>query len=219
MSQGSGSKTKPKRKEDRLAEQRRRFLALLATAGGVATAASLAPWTEFLLSSIIKGGEETRQQIRLPDSRIASIANTPINTAATFVYPRTGDPVADAEPFRRFQLIRLSKENGGEASDPSALRAYSMICVHLWCLWDYKPERVPEGEDTLGSIECPCHGSKYRPIDGLAVAGPAFLQTAPNNALARLSLEVDDDGQIWVLPPVWNVNDNGVVGFGRYIER
>ena len=231
MSHGDKLTRKPKRKEDRIAAQRRKFLSLLAAAGGVATVASMAPWAEFMLSSIIKGGDEGRQQIRLPlpDGRTPSVELEPKgvqkknkflpNTHGTFVYPRTGDPVADSEPFRRFQLIRLHPDLGGDAEDVSAFRAYSMICVHLWCLWDYYSDRMPKGSQTSGSIECPCHGSKYNPVDGVAVAGPASLQTPPNNALAQLTLDVNDDNTLVVVPPVWNVNENGVVGFGRYVNR
>ena len=219
MSQGGPPKPKPKRRDELRDEKRRNFLKLFAVIGGVTATASVAPWTEFLLSSIIKGTEEGRQKILLPDGRLASVDSVPTNSSATFVYPRSGDPIADAEPFRRFQLIRLNPELGGNADDATAFRAYSMICVHLWCLWDYYSDRIPKNENIAGSIECPCHGSKYSPFNGLAVEGPASMQTAPNNALPSLSLEVDSDGALWVLPPVWNVNENGVVGFGRYVKR
>ena len=202
------------RKRRRAEEQRRRFLKLLVTVGGVSAIASVAPWTEFLLSTIIRPPAVTQgsQRIRLPDARIATIDNVSPDTSATFVYPRSGDPIADAEPLRMFQLIRLPKERGGGVDDASAFRAYSNVCVHLWCPWSYA--RRPNGKSAL---LCPCHGSKYRPADGLAVAGPASLQTPPNNVLPRLCLEVDDAGTVWVLPPVWTVNRNGVIGFGRYI--
>ncbi|KAF6241944.1 (2Fe-2S)-binding protein, partial [Nitrosopumilus sp. b1] len=26
------------------------------------------------------------------------------------------------------------------------------------------------------------------------------------------------DGSMWILPPTWGVNQNGVVGFGRYLS-
>ena len=65
--------------------------------------------------------------------------------------------------------------------------------------------------------ECPCHGSMYDPLTGMAFAGPASLQSPPSNVLAKLDLEVDNDGNIWIKPPNWSVNGNGIVGFGRFI--
>ena len=204
------SKTRhSKNREERLNSKRRMFLTVLATMGGVATAATFAPWTQFLWDSIVKGGDLIRDKIRFADGRTANVDNVPINSASTFVYPRTGDPIADAEPFRRFQLIRLHKDLGGDQESPKAFRAYSMICVHLWCLWDYKAER--------NRIECPCHGSMYDVETGLAFQGPAALQQPPNNALPELSLRVDEEGNLWVKPPLWDTKNNGVVGYGRYV--
>jgi len=191
-------------------KSRRRFLKFLATTGGALALAPYVPWGEFL-KPIVGTPPAERQRLILANGIAASTSNIPVNTAAVFVYPRTGDPKLDAEPFRRYQLIRLPKEQGGDANDASAFRAYSMICVHLWCLWDYKPARA--------RLECPCHGSIYDPLSGLAVAGPAALQTPPNNALPNLDLEVDSSGAIWILPQRSGVDGNGIVGFGRRVRR
>ena len=66
--------------------------------------------------------------------------------------------------------------------------------------------------------ECPCHGSMYNPVTGTAFVGPASLQAPPSNTLARLTLETDADGFLWISPAKWNVNENGVVGYGRLIK-
>jgi cytochrome b6-f complex iron-sulfur subunit len=47
---------------------------------------------------------------------------------------------------------------------PAGFYALSSICTHLGCITQWKPE------DHL--IECPCHGSKFKP-SGVKVAGPA----------------------------------------------
>ena len=86
-----------------------------------------------------------------------------------------------------------------------------MVCLHLWCLWKYWPE---EGRKRG---ECPCHGSMYDPTTGTAFAGPASLQAAPSNTLAQLNFDTDADGFLWVLPPTWGVNANGVIGYGRLV--
>jgi len=187
---------------------RRDFLKYITVVGGILTIIPIIPFGSYL--SYRGEVKEELQRIMLRDGTFANVKDFPINSAATFAYPRTGDPVRDSEPFRQFVLIRLPKEMGGDKEDPSAFRAYSNICVHLWCLWRYAPQRY--------QLECPCHASIYRLDDGLAIKGPAALQTPPQNALPKLDLDVDDKGFLVVKPPVWDVNANGVVGFGRYIK-
>ena len=115
------------------------------------------------------------------------------------------------EIVESFAEFEGAVELGGDKQDVSAFRAYSMICLHLWCLWKYWPE---EGRKRG---ECPCHGSMYDPTTGTAFAGPASLQAPPSNTLPNLDFEADVDGFMYVLPPTWGVNKNGVVGYGRFV--
>jgi len=32
-----------------------------------------------------------------------------------------------------------------------------------------------------------------------------------------MDLEIDSQGNMWVKPPNWSVNGNGIVGFGRFL--
>jgi Rieske Fe-S protein len=144
----------------------------------------------------------------------ANIHTVPINTSEVITYPSTGDAALDAEAFRKWQFIRLPKEFGGEKDEISSFRVFSMICLHLWCLWDYKGQD-PVYPRNVGA--CPCHGSVYDPRSGKAIAGPASVQSAPSNVLPKLDLEVDTDGLLWIHPPKLNINDNGVIGYGRYV--
>jgi Rieske Fe-S protein len=153
-----------------------------------------------------------KAKVILPDDTHANVNTFPVNHAEVITYPKTGDSVLDEEAFRKWQFIRLSSELGGDAKDVSAFRAYSMVCLHLWCLWKYWPE---EGRKRG---ECPCHGSMYNPLTGTAFVGPASLQAPPSNTLARLTLEADADGFLWISPAKWNVNENGVVGYGRFVK-
>jgi len=40
----------------------------------------------------------------------------------------------------------------------------------------------------------------------------------PSNTLPKLNFELDADGFLWILPPIWGVNDNGVIGYGRFVK-
>ncbi len=191
---------------------RRDFLRLMA-AGGVAIAfAPMIPFGNYMPNP--KNENLGREKVILPDGTHANINSFPVNHAEVITYPRTGDPAFDAEAFRKWQLIRLPTELGGEKLSTSAFRVYSNICVHLWCLWEYKTISATR---TKNQIECPCHGSAYDPLTGISTKGPASVQAAPSNALPKLDLEADSDGYLFILPPKWGVNENGVVGYGRFL--
>ena len=192
---------------------RRDFLKLIAAAGTGLAFAPFIPFGNFMPNpnqAILE-----KVPLILPSTNAqANIRAVKINTSEVVTYPATGDPALDAEAFRKWQFIRLPEELGGAKNDVSALRVYSMICLHLWCLWDYKGQD-PINPRNVGA--CPCHGSEYDPRNGKAIAGPASVQAAPSNVLPKLDLEVDTYGLLWILPPKLNVNNNGVVGYGRYV--
>ncbi len=161
---------------------RRSFIqAILATVSGLL---AIAPFSEIVRYLRSRGSAGAVRQ------KIANINDLPPNNRLVFTYPVTGDPERDKDPFRKFLLIKLPD---------GTLKAYSMVCVHLWCLVDYKPERR--------QIECPCHGSIYDPETGVAFKGPAAAQ--PNKTLPEVKLEIDENGDIYAVGVV------GVIGYGR----
>lgn len=189
---------------------RRDFLKLMAAAGTIMTFTPFVDWGKFLPNPTGNTGE--KQPVELPDGTQANVKTFQVNSSQAIIYPKSKDPVLNKEAFRTWQFIRLPEELGGNKTDASAFRAYSMVCLHLWCLWKYFPDTGRKRG------ECPCHGSMYDPMTGKAFAGPASLQGPPSNVLPRLDLEVDKDGNIWILPPVWNPNKNGIVGYGRFLN-
>lgn len=189
---------------------RRDFLKLMGAAGTGLAFAPFVPWGNFLPNPSTATLEKV--PVELPDGTQANVATFPTNHAEVITYPRTGDRVLDEEAFRKWQFIRLPPELGGEKNDVTAFRAFSMVCLHLWCLWKYWPQ------DERKRGECPCHGSMYDPLTGQSFAGPASLQAPPSNVLPTLTFETDADGFMWIQPPTWGVNQNGVVGFGRYLK-
>jgi len=187
---------------------RRDFLKLIGAAGTGLAFAPFVPFGNFMPNPNQASLE--RVPVILPDGSHANINTYPVNHAEVITYPSTGDAALDAEAFRKWQFIRLPEELGGGKKDVTSVRAYSMICLHLWCLWKYYPE------DNKKRGECPCHGSVYEPTTGTAVAGPASVQAAPSNVLPELTLETDPDGSLFIMPPKFNANENGVIGYGRF---
>lgn len=198
---------------------RRDFMKLLAASGIVMTFAPFVEWGRYLPNPT--DSETTgKTKIILSNGKPANVSSFPVDHAEVVIYPKTDDPVLNKEAFRTWQLIRLPAELGGKAGDVSAFRLYSMVCLHLWCLWRYYP-RKPDPENpskiTGGNGACPCHASTYDVLTGKAYGGPAALQGPPSNVLPKLDLEADSAGDLWILSPNWDVRGNGVVGYGRYL--
>ena len=187
---------------------RRDFLKLMGAAGTSVAFAPFVPWGKFMPNP----SSETLAKVPviLPDGTQANLNTFPINHAEVITYPETADEVLYEEAFRKWQFIRLPEKMGGGRKDVSSFRAYSMVCLHLWCLWKYWPD-----EGRMRG-ECPCHGSMYDVKTGTSFAGPASVQAAPSNTLPQLNFEADSDGFMFISPPKWGVNDNGVVGYGRF---
>jgi rieske iron-sulfur protein len=164
---------------------------------------------------------------------VNDLTSFPPNSHWVMTYPSSGDPNLDGQnpnTFVKFELIRLPNELGGAKKEASAFVAFSKVCVHLWCSPNYNPAQCSTpGENgyisgagcaTHQLYECPCHGSAYsigesgNPI-GIATLGPAAVQPAPTNALPLLTLAADAKGNLQVVPPIWDVDHNGVIGYGR----
>ncbi len=189
---------------------RRDFLKLLGAGGTAVAFAPFVPWGNFMPNPSSASLEKA--PVILPDGTQANVNTFPTNHAEVITYPKTDDRVLNEEAFRKWQFIRLPEELGGSKNDVTAFRAYSMICLHLWCLWKYWPQ------ENRKRGECPCHGSMYDPVTGTAFLGPASLQAPPSNTLPNLDFETDADGFMYISPVTWGVNKNGVVGYGRFVK-
>jgi rieske iron-sulfur protein len=191
----------------------------MAAAGTVLAFAPFVDWGKFLPST--QSNVAKRAKVELPDGTQANIKTFPVNHSEVVIYPKTDDAVLNKEAFRTWQFIRLPKELGGDRDDVSAFRVYSAVCLHLWCLWRYVPLGHAKNDPSKlvnGSGQCPCHGSEYDPLNGKAFAGPAADQSPPTNVLPILYLEADEQKNLWILPPTFDVNANGIVGYGRFLK-
>ena len=61
---------------------------------------------------------------------------------------------------------------------PDTFHAFSAVCTHQGCI---------VGQVADGTIDCPCHGSRFDVTDGSVVRGPA------DRPLRRVDIAVDDD--------------------------
>jgi rieske iron-sulfur protein len=198
---------------------RRDFLKLMTAAGTVMAFAPFVKWDKFLANA--STDMDQRAKAELPDGSQANINTFPINHSEVVIYPKSDDALLNKDAFRTWQLIRLPAELGGDKNDVSAFRVYSAVCLHLWCIWKYVPlERDSNDPSRIvnGSGQCPCHGSAYDPLDGKAFAGPAADQGPPSNVLPVLYLEADEQNNLWILPPIFDVYANGIVGYGRFLK-
>ncbi len=226
-----------------IAAGRRRFVKILVTVGALLSLAPYVPWGSFMSSSITSSKGYEKQQVavdNLPSLygaaagkkvNVNDLASFPPNSHYVITYPSSGDPVFDAQltdTFLKYELIRLPTELGGGAKDASAFIAFSKVCVHLWCSPNYNPTQCANQKENGYSsaadctkheqYECPCHGSIYHVPSGVAIAGPASIQVPPTNAIPKLTLSVDSDGFLYIEKPVWDVDHNGVLGYGRYVQ-
>ncbi|MDV3276915.1 MAG: Rieske 2Fe-2S domain-containing protein [Nitrososphaerales archaeon] len=193
--------------------------------GAILSITPFVPWGTFLSSSVGSSGKYQRQKAVIDNDpkfgqaagkavNVNDLNTFPSNSHWAVTYPSTGDATLDAQnpdTFVKFELIRLpaGAPFNGDAKDAAAFVAFSKVCVHLWCSPNYNPAPTHE------QYECPCHGSIYEIPDGLAKAGPASQQPSPTNAIPMLTLTADPNGDLYIEPPIWDVDHNGVIGYGR----
>ncbi len=197
----------------------------LLTVGAILSIVPFVPWGTFLSSSVGSTGAYKRQKVVIDNNSKYAVAagkTVNVNDLSTFppdshwvvTYPSSGNLSEDADnpdTFVKFELIRLpaGPTFAGDTKGATAFVALSKVCVHLWCSPNYNPASGHE------QYECPCHGSIYEIPDGLAKAGPASQQPSPTNAIPMLTLTADADGTLNIEPPLWDVDHNGVLGYGR----
>jgi hypothetical protein len=134
------------------------------------------------------------------------------NSKEFFYYPNPED-TENRDVFQKFILIRLPESLGGDVDDVSAFRAYSTVSLSTdHCLVNYWPQ---PGRQRL---ENPCWGGTYRVIDGLLMENVDPLMINSPMTLPHLDLSIDESGSLYVEPPVWNLQENGVVSIGRQIS-
>jgi len=78
--------------------------------------------------------------------------------AAGAALAQTGDiPVGGGTVFAAAKVVVTQPQ-------PGTIKAFSAVCTHQGCT---------VGDVSGGTINCPCHGSKFRVADGSVANGPA----------------------------------------------
>ncbi|MEX0862328.1 hypothetical protein [Nitrosopumilus sp.] len=144
------------------------------------------------------------------DVDLSQIKSIKPNTMEFFYYPNPED-TENRDVFQKFILIRLPEALGGTVDDVSAFRAYSVLSVGVHCQIKYWPD------DSRQRMEDPCWGSMYRLIDGAMMYPYPVMNDSPLG-LPYLDLSIDENGSLYVEPPVWTMQENGVIGVGRIMS-
>ena len=84
-------------------------------------------------------------------------------------------PVGGGKVYQAAQVVVTQPAKG-------QFKAFSAICTHVGCLCN---------QVAAGTINCPCHGSKFKITDGSVVTGPAMTP------LATASITVAD-GKVYL---------------------
>ena len=146
------------------------------------------------------------------DFDFSQISTMRPNSMEFFYYPNPED-ATNRDVFQKFVLIRLPESLGGAVDDVSAFRAYSAVSISTdHCVTKYWPHELRQ------RLEDPCWGTMYRAIDGLIIQNTDPVMITSPMALPYLDLSLDERGSLYVEPPVWTVEKNGVIGVGRSIS-
>src|SRR6266568_2564293 len=154
---------------------RRRFLQGALAASAVLAAASVGASGQILGPLIpstadsqeIIGWTQLDNQYQLVKSKPSEFQ--PINYSEFFYYPYD----SSVSPYYKNVIARLPDplKNPLYPTDPilSHVAAFNVTCVHLRCL--VNPGYAGNPGSGEFRLQCPCHGSQYRLIDGVPVAG------------------------------------------------
>ncbi|WP_371503835.1 hypothetical protein [Nitrosopumilus adriaticus] len=156
--------------------------------------------------------KEKSESVGKTEEPIDGITVMKPNSMEFFYYPNPED-TENRDVFQKFVLIRLPEHLGGDANDVSAFRAYSAVSISTdHCVTKYWPDGGRQ------RLEDPCWGTMYRAVDGLVIQNTDPVMITSPMALPYLDLSLDENGSLYIEPPIWTVEKNGVIGVGRSVS-
>jgi Rieske Fe-S protein len=150
------------------AVNRRAVLAVGGVAG--ASAALLVVGTSGVANAAAARIRSTRTATGAAATAPAPAATAPAAPGGAVLGPASAVPVGGGVVYPARKVV-VTQPSGGQ------FRGFSAICTHQGCT---------VGSVSGGTINCPCHGSRYRISDGSVVHGPAPRPLPP--------MRVTDDG-------------------------
>ena len=90
-------------------------------------------------------------------------ANPGGQTTGTLLGMTADIPVGGGKVFTAAKVVVTQPAKG-------QFKAFSAVCTHVGCLCNQVAD---------GTVNCPCHGSKFKITDGSVTAGPAPAPLAP----------------------------------------
>jgi Rieske Fe-S protein len=107
-------------------------------------------------SSSSSAGASVGASTAAPATSTASAAGN-TGSAANALATKSEIPVGGGKIFTAEKVV-VTQPSAGD------FKAFSAVCTHMGCIVN---------QITNGTIDCPCHGSKYSIKDGSVVGGPA----------------------------------------------
>ena len=112
-----------------------------------------------VLAACSSGGSSSTASDAAPSSSAAAGGSQPSASSGggTVLGATSEIPAGGGKVFSAAKVV-VTQPSGGQ------FKAFSAICTHQQCIVD---------QVANGTIDCPCHGSKFSIKDGSVVAGPA----------------------------------------------
>ncbi len=169
---------------DKDGESRREFLKVAAAVSAVLALGGMAATMKAVVIPAVPGGGQST----FPRVKVSSLSDLSSGRAVIFNYPLDNEPNV---------LVKLGQKAAGGVGPDGDIVAFSQVCQHLGCIWQYVPSggspQVNPSYIANGPVGyCPCHASVFDLSSGAKVISGPSPRPEP-----QVQLEVDGSGDIF----------------------